>query len=111
MWPLIIPMIFNAVRTVEGVVQGRRRGKTKKDIAVQMIGTALQALAKAGDIASVPSPEEIAQQVDGAHKQLEVTGALGGTGTSTRIILTVSELAELIKANTTPILTLPPGKR
>jgi len=101
MWPLIIPMILNAVRTVEGMVQGRRRGATKKDIAVQMIGTALQALAKAGDIASVPSPDEIAQQVDGAHQQLEGDGTLSGTGIDTRIVLTVSELAELIKANTT----------
>lgn len=95
MWALVIPIITNIVKVVESGVKGRKRGKARKTIALEMARAAIRGLAVEGDIPAAPTPEEISSEIDRVHASLTSDDDLLPAG---RVVLSVLELIDLLKA-------------
>ena len=95
MWSLVIPIIFNVIKTVESGIKGHKRGAAKKKIALDMVKAVLHGLVVEGDIPAAPTSEEVSSEIDRVHYSLSLDDDLLPAG---RVVLTVGELTNLIKA-------------
>lgn len=97
MLSVIVPIVFQAVKAVEAAVKGRKRGKTKKKLALKIARTGIEALRQLGEISDMPTAKTIESYVETAHQMLSLVSASGQTSPES-VTLTIVELTDLVRA-------------
>ena len=110
----LIPAV---VRGVEALVVGRKKGATKKSIALQWIEIAQRELAKDGTIPAVVPSAEVASEIDDVVNAMNKLGTMpmGSAGQIQQGLFTGLEVLQFINAfslavkNASNPPQLPPG--